>query len=239
MAQPPINPKVLAALKAVAAAKRKPIVVTNPNDPRLKAYQDSARLHEKSMVGEKYWNEAILNIGEVDPELFGKDLGIVKTAPKGRFGENNNLVQDYNQTVEGKLIKPIAPIQYHKYETGYGKPAAKNVKRLDDGSNSFYYVANYKKPEQPVVLQTPTPKPAVVQRTPVVVPAKIPIKLAPTNFVAPLPATPAPQPVAVAQPVQPPPPNKPDSLWAPGQRYSLKDEKVRRMLKAIQSLKRQ
>lgn len=46
MAQPPkINPKVLAAFKAVAAAKRKPIFVTDPNDPRIRMYEDSLALH--------------------------------------------------------------------------------------------------------------------------------------------------------------------------------------------------
>jgi hypothetical protein len=53
-----------------------------------------------------------------------------------------------------------------------------------------------------------------------------------------LPATPAPQPVAVAQPVQPAPPAKPDSLWGPGQRYSINDPKVQQMLRALKILKK-
>jgi len=220
MAQPPINPKVLAALKAVAAAKRKPIVVTNPNDPRLKAYQDSANVNNLQKYEIANWNKLVKMTPAQRNAFYEKEHIANATDPDQlRY---NQKTSKYNLKIPDKDLSMIGTTQF-----------------IDSPGIRQFKPKPFPAPEQPVVFQKPAPKPAVVQRTPVVVPAKIPIKLAPTNFVAPLPATPAPQPVAVAQPTQPPPPNKPDSLWAPGQRYSIKDEKVRRMLKAIQSLKRQ
>jgi len=262
MALPLINPKVLAALKAIQDGKRKPIVVTNPNDPRLKAYQDSADLYNYTKLQKtlekpenvnrdrSFWDatfndkETLLTKqGLVNAEILAKkSKELVKNNPRLKFGLYANPVateKHYDENKSHDIYNPNIRPMGQWFGTG----------KNNDYSNV--------QPQQPVILQTsipapiqtPAPKPVVVvqktppppviQRTPVVVPAKIPIKLAPTNFTQPLPATPAPQPVSVAQPVQPAPPNKPDSLWAPGQRYSLKDEKVRRMLKAIQSLKRQ
>jgi len=231
MAQPPINPKVLAALKAIQDGKRKPIVVTNPNDPRLKAYQDSLATYERNVV-----DPYTLSTKKLIPlpkriDQSWADRGIMPILWRGTTHEGTPFFKNPEQPVvlQTPPLKPVDTI-------GKNVPLVQNGKTIGMWNERLGGTPMANK--QAVV----TPKPVVVQRTPVVIPAKIPIKLAPTNFVAPLPATPAPQPITVtppSQPIQPAPPNKPDSLWGPGQRYSLKDEKVRRMLKAIQSLKRQ
>jgi len=65
--------------------------------------------------------------------------------------------------------------------------------------------------------------------------APLPIKMVPTNIAPVLQPNPTPIPVAVPMAK---PAGKPDSIWGPGERYSLKDEKVRQMLKTIQKLKK-
>jgi len=285
MAQPPINPKVLAALKAVAAAKRKPIVVTNPTT------QDSVDILNNTLALEKYFANKNYKLTSKDKEVYDKNSTIGKKldedyeyflkkpnitipnknsdgveilsgqAAKDLYRKVKDKNQLYQREEASTVLDTKSPMAlYDRRISPQFSSKYENVNQADPLFGDVVRISTYDPiAVKPISMMTPqerairaakypepNPKPSppvtpppVVQRTPVVVPAKIPIKLAPTNFTQPLPATPAPQPVAVAQPVQPAPPNKPDSLWAPGQRYSIKDEKVRRMLKAIQSLKRQ
>jgi len=239
MALPPINPKVLAALKAIQDGKRKPIVVTNPNDPRLKAYQDSASNYQNNSPIEKLLKVANKN-----------DVPFYSKYEKGNIPKQfvKNGMEPLAVFVPDEAKRQIA---IKEYQNAKGSESAK--RRNEFLKNDVYYpvldkkgnaikdatgneirrgFVSFKEPEQPVVL---------APRTPIIVPAKIPIKIAPTNFTQPLPTTPAPQPVAVVQPQPVPvaqPAARPDSLWGPGQRYSLKEAKVRQMLKAIERLKK-
>ena len=132
----------------------KPIVVTDPNDPRLKAYNDSLNLYNstsKVLSTLSDWNNSPTD----------------KNKEKYWAAQEFNMNGDRENWVKGKRIKPLD-------ETN----APWTKQNAPDGNPDFYY--NYKKPVQPVEYQAPTqqPKKLVAKPTPTqqpTIPAEAPV----------------------------------------------------------------
>ena len=106
--------------------KRQPIIVDNPNDPRLKAYQDSLSLHTNAFNNVKKQNKEMR-------EYIGKDIpfdGTVNSFSKDSWDMGS--LMKYAGVLGHKKIKPV----------GW----------YSDGLSDKAYPA-YKKPTQPVVFQ--------------------------------------------------------------------------------------
>ena len=119
--------------------KRQPIVVTTPNDPRLKAYQDSLAIY--NLASQEY--RELKKTGK----LADLDINVdseKKYSFKDYIDEYNRPISDFNAFNSGtnSKMKPITVSQFRgKGILGY----------LDYGRQ-----AQYKKPERPVILNTDT-----------------------------------------------------------------------------------
>jgi hypothetical protein len=341
MLYPPADPTTLAAMRVLQDRQRKPIVVSNPNDPRLRAYQDSLALHEYQKYEIGKWNELVkmtpaqrnafyekdyieratdpnrvrdnqfkaryrLNIPENQLEMKGTNQYIdspgirhhkplpfpapqqpvVLNQEKRDYGNNSanwktvakrpgfhlqeNLVQVRNNgnlrpdgTPKGKgffgeikrpdgkvstelsigvniggkevLIPTMVPT-LTKSEVAYllsGKYNPSARQGVDDViSRKAIDFARQRQAEKKPFFATPQEE-GKFQPAPTPVPQSI-APMQPSTNVAPA----VPEQTLRTMPIPQPEPSKSDTLWGPGQRYSIKDEKVRSMLKAIQRLKK-
>ena len=148
------------------AGKRVPIIVSDPKDPRLKAYQDSLSLHN---LGKKYIRDAYDRNSKLDVWLDNrsdyekrKDLKY-HIIPESTFKtpwwksdkEGTYLGRQFNSMANKALSTNILPIGgYRAYEGPY--PA-------------------FKKPVQPVEYRKPEPKQEVVKKPEPVVEKKAPL----------------------------------------------------------------
>jgi hypothetical protein len=108
---------------------RKPVYVSNPNDPRLKAYRDSLSLYNKT---EDIENPKYYKNGKPSWWTFKGTID-----ESGRFAKRNNIDVDYQYYATGrfpgkiqpestgdwgegmaypKYKKPVQPIEYKKLE---------------------------------------------------------------------------------------------------------------------------
>lgn len=119
---------------------RKPIFTNNPNDPRIRAYQDSLNLYNSEKIALGAINKFI--------DYQGNDKGIA-----------NNLLKKVYETTDRNSQTPKNKAQ-RVYE-------AKGTYKLGINPVTGYYVNSFKKPVQPVVYQKPQPK--TQERAPIVV----------------------------------------------------------------------
>jgi hypothetical protein len=154
-----------------------PIIVSDSNDPRLKAYNDSLRLYLNSVRGEnannKYFdfastkNSPLLSESEIvritkkinpnEEDWEGRSgrisRGRFKTEMRdGKVVSGKWEKQDNISSIKKDKIKPIGykPELYTDYDI-QGRPEKFNKNNLYD------YIAIYKKPVQPIVYQKPHP----------------------------------------------------------------------------------
>ena len=128
----------------VLQAEREPIYTSNPNDPRLRAYQDSLNLYN---LYEKNYRD-IKKSGKITSEYPYRDFEIAPTV-----GKINNIDAYISSKKAGAYnrdeIKPITEYSYtadsqDRYIDGQFYPASKDV-------TSFSH--RFKKPVQPVILR--------------------------------------------------------------------------------------
>lgn len=318
MALPPINPAMLEALKRIEE-KRKPIVVSNPNDPRLRAYQDSLGLYNSTDAAKKFLNQTpIFNLdkekqlGKINPdkknnissigsvfyddkaEIYNykkpeqpvvlqkykdKDFKKVLTNPQNpnnRIGINSQLASLPKPTRNNGTTRPDGTIKGKGFFGEVKRPDGKVSTELSIGVNiggkevliptmvpgltqletdrliSGKYNpqsrqgiddiisrkaidfarqrANKNQPFFATMQEEGKFQPQAAQVPAALQPMQVPTNIAPV-------LQPNPTPIPVAVPMAKPPRGK-DSIWGPGVRYSLKDPKVRQMLKVIQKLKK-
>jgi hypothetical protein len=166
---------------------RKPIIVTDLNDPKLKAFQDSTKVYNSFLADDKFFSEnAILKLrnrkGYYDGELVqnynAREVEVKPTSynnynyPHGKFTADRASVPVYKE--------PIQPVVYQNSQqrhlitakdwqdintNNYGDEEIK-VRNADTNKYDIYRIGNKfelvpKKPVQPVVYQ---PKPKVVKK---------------------------------------------------------------------------
>ena len=114
---------------------KKPIYVTDKNDPRYKAYNDSLNSFEKS---ESFKNDIIKYVG--------------KNISKSQQEEMINLAMNYQR-------------EKNDYDKGWNRkiePIDKTVihltKTFKNGAEGNIDLENYKKPQQPIILEETRPK---------------------------------------------------------------------------------
>ena len=126
----------------------KPIVVTDPNDKRLRAYNDSNTLYKKSEktlrnTGNSSRNTPIYVKKGVDAKEFEKPsynfVGNQTLDVSGKFDANMNPNNNFPKPKIKQKILPIA---------GIG---------VNEGNSMGGWVNIYKKPVQPVVYQKESP----------------------------------------------------------------------------------
>ena len=103
------------SIKKFQAGGRTPITVTNPSDPRLKAYSDSLSLYNKNRINAK---KDGLNVDKVLPLVGneGEKNADKKTGirPVGMYAANN--LDEYN-AYWSAFKKPVQPVVYQKPST--------------------------------------------------------------------------------------------------------------------------
>lgn len=146
------------AVKPVVLEKRdkskKPIIVSDKNDPRYRAYQDSLSLYE----GTKSVNDFIKknNIGtfkkDNDKPLSKDEKKYIKI--KKTTYDKNNVPLDILKKQGNNSINPnIKPISYDKYVATIPKEFGFFGAPSDELIYENTVLANYKKPIQPVEVQ--------------------------------------------------------------------------------------
>jgi hypothetical protein len=123
----------------------KPIITNNPNDPRLKAYQDSLSLYNNTKILEnEYKKHATIDNLKLHEDFTGNFLPTKhsKIAPIGRIGNLWNITTGNVVTNDGFENKQIT---------------IDNQAFLDGNKNKYPrgFAEFYKKPVQPVVYQKP------------------------------------------------------------------------------------
>lgn len=104
---------------------RKPIVVTNPNDPRLKAYNDSLSLYKRGTEKVRYWRN---NPNATNSELNKSEVEIDRRFPVSKssylFGDKIIQSVDMERTGSGQsermvpqYKKPVQPVVFSKEVT--------------------------------------------------------------------------------------------------------------------------
>jgi CRISPR-associated Cas5-like protein len=110
--------------------KREPIIVSDPNDPRLRAYQDSLSLYNQYLNDVKwaadYFGTSIQDVLK-GYERLRRPIG------SETYKLNNEWIKNYDKKGYNPAIKPTAI--------------------YDFGEHPFSGVKEYKKPVQPVILQ--------------------------------------------------------------------------------------
>jgi hypothetical protein len=132
-------------LYAQKGGKLSPITVDNPNDPRLRAYNDSLNLYNQY----QYNNKELENLG-----FYAKDK---EQIDKGKDYKKrwNNLFKGENFIQKETQKLPDTDIKLKRRIIGNIAPEASDVWRSDAVAALTNQV--YKKPVQPVVYQKPKP----------------------------------------------------------------------------------
>lgn len=137
-------------LQEVTVKSRKPIMVDNPNDPRLKSYNDSLDLYNKGVVNKGKLIDARTNkivTKEDQDEAFYWFKDMDHTGSKE--GDHTQAWADWQRT-------GILPDREY---IGAYKPSGSNLNGtfLQGQDTPTRYEWGYKKPVQPVVYQKPIP----------------------------------------------------------------------------------
>jgi hypothetical protein len=160
-----IKPAMLEAFKRIQEEKaRKPIVVTNPNDPRLKAYQDSLALYNKGETD--YTNKKRELIKNID--AYNKSQSVL-TGMSNLFSGESYKSKYKEKTVPMLLREKYSSNINWPFQKTYMGDDSRSSFRIEGvydplkhGEKSnldlFDVLSRYKKPEQPVVLGRPLPK---------------------------------------------------------------------------------
>lgn len=113
--------------KSFQAGGRTPITTTNPNDPRLKAYNDSLSLYNiyasQLEYAKKYPNFTFSDISNLEKPLSKSEATL-------QAGWNTNTIRSIGSTIIGnglneraiwKYKKPVQPVVYQKLNSNYSK----------------------------------------------------------------------------------------------------------------------
>lgn len=126
----PIVPDPRNKKTIVGDSTRQPIYTSNPNDPRLRAYQDSLSLYNRGKEKLEYWRE---NPNATNSELNRKEVEIEKKYPisqtRGAFGSDLIRAIDMQKIGKGSAErsvplykKPVQPVEYRASEKAVVKP---------------------------------------------------------------------------------------------------------------------
>jgi hypothetical protein len=131
--------KAADGVKIVPPAKRKPIVVTNPNDSRLKAYQDSSNVHDLQKHEIANWNKLVKMTPAQRNAFYEKEHIANATDPKQlRY---NQRTSTYNLNLKDKDLNMLNTNQY-----------------IDSPGIRHHRPLPFPAPQQPVVLKEPIRK---------------------------------------------------------------------------------
>lgn len=130
-AAPANGPYAKKTLPSAQNGKHTPIYTDNPKDPRIKAYNDSLKLYNKTkdIQNPKYYNK-----GE-EPSWYNWKGDLNKA---DAFMRRNNIDVDYEYHRNGKFPGKIQPVKVGDFGEGMAYPI-------------------YKKPIQPVIYKKPEP----------------------------------------------------------------------------------
>lgn len=116
----PIVPDPKNKKTTVGDSTRKPIYTSNPNDPRIKAYQDSlttynlaSEFHKKNAsayYGSKTAKEAYDRMKQIESEF--KKKGFIEDLGYDYIVHKNNPTWNSFSLVEGFYKKPVQPVLY-------------------------------------------------------------------------------------------------------------------------------
>lgn len=138
-----------------------PIIVNNPNDPRLKAYNDSLNIYNFYKSDDKFWTEnAILkrtNMQGRYPENSlpnpAAELSETKIKPTGYNNYNYPKRKYTADRISIPVYKqPVQPIIYQEASNKVVQPLIFKKQQVNP----------IKKPTQPIVYQKDNPKPEIV-----------------------------------------------------------------------------
>ena len=140
-----------------------PIYVTDPNDPRLKAYNDSLSLYIKSEITK----DALKRRGNFKEDFYNNAKSQLEndynTKLTDKIGDKY-VVFNKNSERFKKIHPSISPIMIQQFEREPPLFPDEYSSLLDSGSKSRMANLIYKKPEKPVVLK----KEDVQTKTPIV-----------------------------------------------------------------------
>jgi len=134
--------------------ERKPIAVTNPNDPRLKAYRDSLNVNDLQKYEIANWNQLVKMTPAERNDFYNKKNISERIDPKQlRYNQKTSM---YNLNVPDKDLNMIGTNQY-----------------IDSPGIRHFKPKPFPAPEQPIVL---------VKQKKIIVPADIQPKQVSTNI---------------------------------------------------------
>lgn len=133
--------------------ERAPIVVTNPNDPRLKAYNDSLSAYNLTQTRLKQ----ALNKGEIS-DGRGKNIPVYSVAERQYLDRKRAIETDFEKYKKMglNLTKKDIEDEYKQidYKKGQVRDDAVGYYRFKHKNDAgSYTLADYKKPVQPVVYK--------------------------------------------------------------------------------------
>jgi hypothetical protein len=179
--------------------KRKTIIVTDPKDKRLKAYNDSNALYNKGLMATNPLLKKGFKVDTNEWNDFSNKIKDKKTGEKVSVSKLNN--GKYKILDKSKVYSPNSNIKPTSYLQLTRKGEDRPMFGDEYGSmfatgNDYWYSPQWDKPVQPVVYQKPKPKPVVKTpvKTPVKPPVKTPVKPVAKTVVKPV-QKPAPKPV--------------------------------------------
>ena len=139
----PITPDPRGKKSITSNGQRNTIYTPNPNDPRLKAYNDSLNLYNRGEEKLKYWRN---NPNATNVELNKKEGELDKKYPVSKdvaiFGANASKAISMEKIGSGSAVrssprykKPVQPVEYKPSEKAIVKPkdVSFSVKKKDFG----------------------------------------------------------------------------------------------------------
>ncbi len=146
--------------------KRKTIIVTDPKDKRLRAYQDSLSLYNKGLMATNPLLKKGFKVDTNEWNDFSNKIKDKKTGEKVSVSELNN--GKYKILDKSKVYSPNSNIKPTSYLQLTRKGEDRPMFGDEYGSmfatdNDYWYSPQWDKPVQPVVYQKPKP----VVKTPV------------------------------------------------------------------------
>ena len=143
---------------------RAPIYVEDPNDPRLKAYNDSLRLYKQGELDKKQYVEFVKNNGfDVNRIKEWSSNGLINPDKNKKIGTISNGILTNHGGGFDRNPNNFNDIKYFDY---YPVNNNKDVKIYSDteiGRKLSKRYENYKKPVQPVIYKKPV-QPVIYQK---------------------------------------------------------------------------